>query len=62
MYSSLQIFCSMWTILHVPAMNVPGFKGRCGLPIGLTVVGSRYSDMQVLQAAKAIGSVFNKLR
>ncbi|QPH17923.1 hypothetical protein C2857_002849 [Epichloe festucae Fl1] len=57
--TGIAVFCSMWTILHVPAMNVPGFKGACGLPIGLTVVGSRYSDMEVLQGGKAIGAVFN---
>ncbi|QUC19801.1 uncharacterized protein UV8b_04042 [Ustilaginoidea virens] len=52
-------FCAMWTILHVPAMNVPGFKGQRGLPIGLTVVGSRYSDMEVLRGGKAVGAIFN---
>lgn len=51
----------MWTILHAPAMNVPGFYGECGLPIGLTVVGARYSDMEVLQGGKVVGEVFNTL-
>ncbi|KAK2597381.1 hypothetical protein QQS21_006005 [Conoideocrella luteorostrata] len=55
------IFCSMWTILHVPAMNIPGFKGALGLPIGLTAIGSRYSDMEVLQGGKAVGAVFNEM-
>ncbi|KAG5983113.1 hypothetical protein E4U55_000757 [Claviceps digitariae] len=57
--TGIAVFCTMWTILHVPAMNVPGFKGKCGLPIGLMVVGSRYSDMEVLRGGKAIGAVFN---
>lgn len=35
-------FCSMWTGLHVPAINVPGFSGAKGLPIGLTLVAPRY--------------------
>jgi Asp-tRNA(Asn)/Glu-tRNA(Gln) amidotransferase A subunit family amidase len=34
-------FCSLWTALHVPAINVPGFKGGKGLPIGLTLVAPR---------------------
>ena len=53
-----QSFCGMWTILHAPALNIPGFKGENGLPIGLTSVGPRYNDMHVLHAGKAIGKVF----
>lgn len=34
-------FCQMWTGLHVPAINIPGFAGSKGLPIGLTLVASR---------------------
>lgn len=48
----------MWTILHPPTINVPGFAGENGMPIGLTLVGPRYHDIQVLRAAKAIGKVF----
>lgn len=49
----------MWTILHAPAMNVPGFKGDKGLPIGLTVVGARYNDLEVLRGGKAVGAIFS---
>ncbi|KAK5712623.1 hypothetical protein LTR17_017876 [Elasticomyces elasticus] len=51
-------FCSMWTILHVPAINLVGFQGANGLPIGLTAVGVRYTDRKLLRVAKAVGSVF----
>lgn len=34
-------FCSLWTGLHVPAINIPGFAGDNGLPIGLTLVSAR---------------------
>ncbi|KAH8601239.1 amidase signature domain-containing protein [Bisporella sp. PMI_857] len=51
-------FCSMWTILQAPAMNLPGFAGENDLPIGLTLVGPRYHDLHVLHAGKAIGEVF----
>ncbi|KAK5674657.1 hypothetical protein LTS10_012658 [Elasticomyces elasticus] len=51
-------FCSMWTILHVPAINLVGFQGANGLPIGLTAVGPRYTDRKLLHVAKAIGNVF----
>ncbi|KAG0651524.1 Glutamyl-tRNA(Gln) amidotransferase subunit A 1 [Hyphodiscus hymeniophilus] len=52
------VFCSMWTILQVPCLNVPGFAGDNGMPIGLTVVGARYTDLHVLHAGKAIGKLF----
>ncbi len=55
-----QSFCSMWTILQCPALNVPGFAGDNGLPVGLTLVGARYTDEHVLHAAKTIGEVFEK--
>jgi amidase len=35
-------FCGLWTALHVPVVNVPGFAGNFGLPIGLSLVGARY--------------------
>lgn len=48
----------MWTILQVPALNIPGFAGENGLPIGLTLVGPRYHDLHVLHMGHAIGKVF----
>lgn len=48
----------MWTILHAPSLNVPGFAGENGMPIGLTLVGPRYHDLHVLHAAEAVGKVF----
>ncbi|KAK5727323.1 hypothetical protein LTR15_003217 [Elasticomyces elasticus] len=51
-------FCSTWTILHVPAINLLGFQGANGLPIGLTAVGPRYTDRKLLRVAKAVGNVF----
>ncbi|PWI68483.1 hypothetical protein PCL_02252 [Purpureocillium lilacinum] len=56
------IFNAMWTVLHAPTLNVPGFVGENGMPVGLTVAGGRYTDMEVLRAGKAIGEVFNRSR
>ena len=53
-------FCSMWTILQVPALNVPGFAGRNGLPIGLTMVAPRYTDRHLLRVAKTVGPLFEQ--
>jgi len=51
-------FCSTWTILQVPALNIPGFKGGNDMPIGITLVGARYRDQHVLHVGEAIGKVF----
>jgi Asp-tRNA(Asn)/Glu-tRNA(Gln) amidotransferase A subunit family amidase len=52
-------FNAMWTLLHVPCVNVPGFVGPGGLPIGLTLTGARFSDRRVLAAATALGPLFS---
>jgi len=48
----------MWTILQVPCLNIPGFAGENGLPIGLTLLGPRYRDLHVLDAGRKIGEIF----
>lgn len=49
-----------WTLLHAPVLNIPGFVGEKGLPIGLTLVGARYRDLHVLHVGQAIGDIFEK--
>jgi Asp-tRNA(Asn)/Glu-tRNA(Gln) amidotransferase A subunit family amidase len=34
-------FQAMWTIMHVPAINIPGFASDNGMPFGFTVVAPR---------------------
>jgi amidase len=51
-------FCSMWTALHTPVINVPGFKGAHGLPIGVSLVAPRYRDRHLLKVCKAVGPIF----
>ncbi|KAK5168219.1 uncharacterized protein LTR77_006788 [Saxophila tyrrhenica] len=53
-------FCSMWTMLHAPALNIPGFAGENGLPIGLTAVAPRFRDRHLLHVARTIGPLFEK--
>ncbi|KAJ5740998.1 hypothetical protein N7493_000870 [Penicillium malachiteum] len=50
--------CAMWTMLGVPVINIPGFAGENGLPIGLSLVSSRYNDLYLLQVAEAVGSLW----
>jgi Asp-tRNA(Asn)/Glu-tRNA(Gln) amidotransferase A subunit family amidase len=50
----------MWTVLHQPVVNVPGFTGLNGLPIGLSAISGRYQDRHLLEVAKQLGQVFGK--
>ncbi len=49
---------SMWTLLHAPVVQVPGFKGPSGMPVGLSLVSPRYTDRRLLNVAKAVGPLF----
>ncbi len=39
----------IWTLLGFPMVSVPIMKGASGLPVGLTVVGRKYSDYELLK-------------
>ena len=54
------IFNSMWTALHVPVVNVPGFRGENGMPVGLSLLAPRYHDQALLEVAKVVGAVWEK--
>ncbi|ELQ40264.1 glutamyl-tRNA(Gln) amidotransferase subunit A [Pyricularia oryzae Y34] len=41
-------FCVIWTALHTPVVNIPGFMGENGMPIGLSLVAPRYQDRRLL--------------
>ena len=49
---------AMWTLLHVPVVNVPGFRGPNGMPVGLSLTGPRYTDRRLINAARIIGPLF----
>jgi Asp-tRNA(Asn)/Glu-tRNA(Gln) amidotransferase A subunit family amidase len=44
----------IWSLLHAPVVNVPGWFGKNGLPIGVSLVGARYTDRQTLAVAAAL--------
>ena len=50
---------SMWTLLHVPCINIPGASGPNGLPVGVTLVGPRLGDARLLAAATAVAPVLD---
>jgi Asp-tRNA(Asn)/Glu-tRNA(Gln) amidotransferase A subunit family amidase len=44
-----------WTSgLLVPCLNLPGFTGPNGLPVGIQVMGAIDDDVRLLRAAKWI--------
>ncbi|KAI1267482.1 amidase [Xylariaceae sp. FL1019] len=51
-------FNAMWTALHTPVVNIPGFQGANGMPIGLSLVAPRYYDRHLLTVSKAVGEIF----
>ena len=51
-------FNAIWSVLHTPCINVPGFLGPSGLLVGLTLAGPRFADRRVLAAAAALGPLF----
>ncbi len=45
------IFNRGWTLLHLPCVTVPAFKGPRGLPVGIQVVGRYWHDARTLAMA-----------
>jgi Asp-tRNA(Asn)/Glu-tRNA(Gln) amidotransferase A subunit family amidase len=46
------VFCTLWTLCGMPAINVPLMQGANGLPIGAQLVGPREGDMRLLRTAR----------
>ena len=53
-------YCTIWTTVHVPALTVPVFKGRNGLPIGAQLIGARHRDRALFAAARRIVDVLGQ--
>jgi Asp-tRNA(Asn)/Glu-tRNA(Gln) amidotransferase A subunit family amidase len=45
-------FCTIWSLCGVPAVTIPAGRGLLGLPLGLQIVGPRFSDERVLPVAQ----------
>ncbi|KAH6995279.1 amidase signature domain-containing protein [Ilyonectria destructans] len=48
-------FNTMWTGFHMPVVNVPAFVGANGMPVGISLVASRFRDQQLLRTTKVLG-------
>ncbi|WP_201308938.1 amidase [Puerhibacterium puerhi] len=49
------VFNSMWTLLQVPVVNVPGLVGPAGMPVGVSLVARRYDDRRAIGFAGLLG-------
>lgn len=52
------VFQGIWTALHAPIVNIPGFKGENGLPVGLSLTTARFKDQALLSVSKQVGEVW----
>jgi Asp-tRNA(Asn)/Glu-tRNA(Gln) amidotransferase A subunit family amidase len=52
------LFCSLWTLVGYPALNLPLLGNADGLPIGVQLIGAPGRDEKLLRTARAlIGSL-----
>ena len=42
----------LWTILHVPTISIPVFKGPAGMPIGAQLIAKRHDDRRLFACAQ----------
>ena len=45
-------FNAPWTLVQVPAVNLPLLQSEDGLPVGVQVVGPRGDDARLLRTAR----------
>lgn len=50
------VFCTLWTLCGMPALNVPLMTGSNGLPLGAQLVGRRGDDLRLLRTARWVVS------
>ncbi|MEO1591693.1 MAG: amidase [Cyanobacteria bacterium J06632_22] len=55
------IFCGLWTLCGVPALNLPIGYTADGLPLGCQLVGARYCDRHLLNIAEQCWQILKKV-
>ena len=53
------VFNAMWTLLHVPCLAIPCTLGAKGLPVGIQIVGPRFSDARLMRIADALAPIID---
>ena len=51
---SSSAFNRTWTLMHVPCVSIPAYRGPNGMPVGVQVIGPISGDTRTLAAAQAI--------
>jgi Asp-tRNA(Asn)/Glu-tRNA(Gln) amidotransferase A subunit family amidase len=46
------VFCSIWTLLGMPAITAPLMQGENGLPLGVQLIGRKGYDARLLRTAR----------
>jgi Asp-tRNA(Asn)/Glu-tRNA(Gln) amidotransferase A subunit family amidase len=46
------MFCTLWTLTGMPALNLPVMEGANRLPLGVQLVGPRHGDARLLRTAR----------
>ena len=46
------VFCSLWSLCGMPALNLPLMTADAGLPLGVQLVGKRDFDARLLRSAR----------
>jgi len=46
------VFCSLWTLLGMPAITLPLMQGENGLPLGVQLVGRKNYDARLMRTAR----------
>lgn len=54
------VMCRPWTLLGLPAANVPAYRRSDGLPVGLQVLGLTTSDRQFLDLLAVLASALDR--
>ena len=50
----------MWTVLHVPSITLPVFKGPNGMPVGAQLVARRRDDRGLFAASRWVQQQLTK--
>lgn len=45
------VFCTLWSLLGLPAVNLPLLAGKNGMPVGVQLIGARADDARLLRTA-----------
>ncbi|MFO7298541.1 MAG: amidase family protein, partial [Pseudomonadota bacterium] len=55
------VFCTLWTLLGVPALSLPVLQAPDGMPLGLQLVGPPNDDARLLRSARVLIENLSKL-